>query len=109
MIGVAYPHPVRQVVGVGVGVVGEAAVLDDQFAGVRRVAAGVPAERRGAGEIGEDGDRFGHMCPFGVLADQLVGLPAQSVAGDLVAEFEKGGDGFRIALHGAGDREDRQR
>ena len=54
VVPIAYPHPVGQVVGVGVGVVDETAVLDDQVAGVRRVAAGVPAERRGAGELGED-------------------------------------------------------
>jgi hypothetical protein len=39
--------PVRQVVRVGIGVVNEAAMLDDEAARVRTVAAGVPAERRG--------------------------------------------------------------
>ena len=39
--------PVGQVVGVGVGVVEEAAVLDDEAARIGAVPTGVPAERRG--------------------------------------------------------------
>ena len=60
-------HPVRQVVGVGVGVVEEAAVLDDESARVRAVAAGVPADRRRAGQLADrlDGRR---MCSRSVAS-----------------------------------------
>ena len=66
------------------------------------------AQRTAAGEVGQDGDGLGHVCALGVLADQLVGLPPQTVAGDLVAEFGEGRGRFRVALHGTGDGEDRQ-
>ena len=109
MVLVVHPHPVRQVVGVGVGVVDESAVLDDKLTGMRRVAAGVPAQRRGSGELLQDLYGLGHMGALGVPVDQLIGLPPQAMASDLVAELAECGHCLGVSLHGQGDGEDGER
>src|SRR3546814_2220619 len=55
--------PVRQVVGVGVGGVDEAAFLRHQVEGVDRIAPGIPAERPLAGGVAV----FTLVCAYTVL------------------------------------------
>src|SRR3546814_14327974 len=79
--------PVGQVVGVGVGIVEEAAVLEQQAAGprARRVAA-VPAGRRRPGQALDAGDRPGDMLALLRLAQPVVVDPAPAMAGEAAAE-----------------------
>ena len=101
--------PVRQVVGVRVCVVDEAAVLDDQPSRVRAVAPGVPAFRRVAGQTLDRRDRARDVIALGRFVDVLIRDPAPAVARDFVAIGEHRLDPGRIALERHGDAEDRHR
>jgi len=101
--------PVRQVVRVAVGVVQEAAVLDDQPARVGAVAARVPAQRRRAGEPRDRVDGTRDVLALDVLGHVLVADPAPAVARDLVAVAQVGVDERGAAQQRHPDAEDRQR
>ncbi len=77
--------PVGQVVSVGVAVVEEAALFDDQAARVRADPAGVPADRAAAGRALDRLDRPLDVRPLLGFGDVLVVDPAPAVAGDLEA------------------------
>ena len=79
-------------------------MLDNQAAGVRAVASGVPAQGRLAEDLPQDGDCLGHVRALGVLVDQLIADPAQSVAGNLVTELLEGRSRLGVAAHRRGDR-----
>ena len=80
--------PVRQIIGVGVRVVQQPAVLHHQAAGVRAVATGIPARaarcRRCRAEWRWPRAMWARL---GGLVDLLVADPAQAVAGDLVSQL----------------------
>ncbi|SKY71558.1 Uncharacterised protein [Mycobacteroides abscessus subsp. abscessus] len=101
--------PVRQIVGVTVGVVGESPVLDDQIASLRRVSAGVPTERSRPGDLGQQLDRRTHVLALDVLVDHLIVQPAISVTRDFVAALDECRRNLGIARHRLRDGEDRQR
>src|ERR1700741_1637497 len=76
----------RQVVGIVVAVVVEAAVLDQQAAGVGRGRrAGVPTDRPGTGDPGQHAYRLADCLALLVLPHGGGLLPAPAVAGNLVA------------------------
>ena len=102
-------RPVRQVIRVAVRVIDEAAVLDDECARARAVAAGIPAGRRRAGQPGNRLDRLRDVLAFDVLGDILVADPAKPVACDLVTGLHACVDDGRIARQRHRDAEDRQR
>ncbi len=101
--------PEGQVVAVVVGVVDEAAVLDDEAARVGAVAAGVPAQRRAARQLADDLHADAHVLALGGFVDVLVVDPAPAVAGDLVAQVHKGLRHIRMALQRHRHAKDRQR
>ena len=101
--------PERQVVAVVVGVVEEAAVLDDEASRVRAVAARVPADRRRSREPLDDLDAVPQVRGFGRRIDVLVVDPAPAVTGDLVPEGDEGGGRVRIALQRHRDAEHGER
>ena len=101
--------PVRKVVGIAVGVVDEPAVLDDERARARAVAARVPAGRRGAGETHDRLDGARHVLAFDVFVDILVADPAQAVACHLMAGCNAGIHDGRVPRQRHRDTEDRQR
>src|SRR5882757_11336476 len=97
--------PVGQVVVVGVAVVGEAALFDQQFPGVNAGAvAAVPSDRPCTGGLLDRGDRLGDVLPLLVPGQQGDVLPPVAVGDDVVhARADIPGD-IPIALqgHGAG-------
>ncbi|MNN27558.1 hypothetical protein D3C81_1410970 [compost metagenome] len=101
--------PEGQVVAVVVGVVQEAAVLDDKPARVGAVAAGVPAQRQLAGQLLDDLHADAHVLALGGFVHVLVVDPAPAMAGDLVAQFDEGAGQFRMALQRHRYAEDGQR
>ena len=98
--------PVRQVIVVGVGVVEEAALLDDQPPRVGAQAAGVPAEGPASGRACDALDRAPHVLALDVFRDELVVDPAPPVAHHLVPRLDDGGGRFRMALERHRDGED---
>ncbi len=77
--------PERQLVAVVVAVVFVAALIDDEAARVRAVAAGVPAERpSAAGQLLDDEVRDADVAALGRLGHVLVVDPAQAVVRDLM-------------------------
>ena len=64
-------------------------MLDDEPPGLRRVAAGVPAERRLTGQLGHQPHGLGDVRALDLGLDELVADPAQAVAGDLVAALAR--------------------
>ena len=77
--------PVGQVVGVAVGDVGEGAGLGREIDGRHRAAAGVPAQRRLAHDLGVEADRISHLRALGSDVVVLVVDPLEAMAGDLPA------------------------
>jgi hypothetical protein len=100
--------PVRKVVRVAVGVVDEAAVLDDEPARRGAVAPRVPALGRPAGEAHDRVDRALEVLAFGRLVRVLVADPAPAVARDLVAVAEERVDDRRMPQHRHAHAEDRE-
>ena len=90
--------PVRQLVGIGVRVVKEAAFLDHETPGVGAVPARVPAEGALAGDPGLDLDRLPEMLAFGVDVEILVVDPAIAVARDLPSRLVHRGHRLGVAL-----------
>src|SRR6185437_2182575 len=91
--------PERQLVAVVVAVVGEAAVLDQQAAGVDRGSiAAIPAGRRLADGLPERLHGFGDMLALLVLAQGEVLDPAPAVAADVEARVLDRPGGGRVAL-----------
>ena len=101
--------PPGQLVIVVVGVVEEAAILGDEAAGVGAGAAGVPAQRALAGNLGQDLHGVTQMLALDLLGHVLVVDPLQAVARDLVAGIDHGADRRRVPLGGGGDGEDGER
>ena len=102
-------RPIGQIVRVGIGIVEKAPVLDHQSTGVGAVAPGVPTRRRGAGQLGQDRDRFGHVRAFSVFVHLLITDPAQAMRRDLVTQIEVCRHRLGVPLQRARDPEYRQR
>ena len=100
--------PVGQIVRVGIRVIQEPAVFDDQAAGIRAVTARVPAQRRAAGQSGDRLHRQSQVGPFGLLVHKLVIDPAPAVARYLVTVLQHGAHGAGITLqrHGGAEHGD---
>ena len=107
-VGAGDVHPQGQVVAVVVAVVGKLAIIGHQPPGVGAVAAGVPAQRTLPGQRFDRLQPQAHVLALGGFVDVLVADPAPAVAGDLMAQFDKGGTHVRVALQGHADTENRQ-
>src|ERR1700761_9246014 len=80
----ADPDPIGPVVGIAVGIVKEAAVLDEQCAGVRaRRIAALPAKRAAARCLFDSSDGPRDDLPLVVLALQEVADKAVAVAAEV--------------------------
>ena len=99
-------RPVGQVVGIGVGGIGEAALFGHQPHGVVGGAARVPAARRLAHHLGVQADRLLHVGALGGLVGILVLDPFQPVAGDLPVGLLHRRDLFGRARQRGGDAVD---
>ena len=102
-------EPVGQIVGVGIGIVEEAALLDHQAPGIGAVAAGVPADRAAAGGPLDRLDRALEMRPLLGLGHVLVVDPAPAVARDLEAGLDHRPAAAGVALERHADGVDRER
>ena len=98
--------PVGEVVVVGVGDPVEEAGLGDEVDGLGGGAAGVPAARGFAGDLGVEADGFLEVGAFGLGGVVAVVDPAQAVGGDLPAGVLHGGDLGGGAGEGGGDAVD---
>ncbi len=101
--------PVRQIVGIGVAGIQEAASFHHQLHGVDRRTPGVPSERTGACRLGMHADRLGDLPALLDFRHVLVLDPFQAVAGDIPAGLLHGRDHLGIALQCGGDAEHRGR
>ena len=106
---VHHPAPERQIVGIIVGVVNEAALPGDQPAGVGAGPAGIPAERPLAGNPGLDLDGAGHMLALHLLRHAVIVDPAIAVGADLVAVLQHFFGDVRMPFQRHGDGEDGER
>ena len=97
-------HPVGQVVVVGIARIEEAAMLDDGRQRVHAEAAGVPADRRLAGGLFDDGHRLLHVVELLLEREILVVDPAPAVARHLVAALGHRLAGGGVELQRAADR-----
>src|SRR5215469_3218062 len=108
MRALADPHPIRQFVIVGVAVVEEAAVLDQQPARVFRWGvAAIPAQWGFGGGLADQLGGCGDLLALLRFAEARMVGPAIAVAADVPVA---GGDccsGRRVGLEGAGAAEDR--
>ena len=84
-------------------------MFDHQASRIRRITAGVPAERRTAGERTLDRDRAFEVLALDVLGNILVMDPAPAMACNLVALFDTGLGELRMPLHRHRHREHGQR
>ena len=84
-------------------------MFDHQAPRIGAVAPGIPAERRGTGELFENGHRLGEVRSLGGFVHQLVANPAQAVRRNFVAQLPISCHGLGMTLERAGDPEHRQR
>src|ERR1044072_9360481 len=92
-------RPVRQGVIVGIAVVEEAALLDDQLARMHaRSIAAVPAERPLAGGLRDRIDRAADMVALLLAGQQRAVLPAPAVRDDVMAARPHLSRGVAVAV-----------
>src|SRR5213076_1439811 len=101
-----HDDPVREIVVVGVRVVHEPALLDDEATGVGTQPSGVPAERPAAGGFRQALDRQTDVLALLVLTDELVIDPAPAVAHHLVARLDERRGRRAVTLEGQTNGED---
>src|SRR3546814_14732592 len=91
------PQPVRQIVGIAVAVVEEAALFHDQLSCLRAGAPGVPAERPTAGGLRVQADRLAALPAL--LLDRLVLVVdlAHRLSGALHVRLPPGGHAIGVA------------
>ena len=77
--------PIGQIVAIAVGDIGEITLFGGKLNRVHRAAAGIPAARRLAGDLGVEPDRLADLLALLVRAHILVLDPFQPMAGDLPA------------------------
>src|SRR5450432_1337824 len=99
-------RPVRQIIGVRIGVINKVAVFDQQAPRLRTVASCVPTERGRPKSRAQDFDGLRHMRALGLRIDLLIADPAQPMTGDLMPEFLESRGGLGMAAHRRGYRED---
>ena len=92
-------EPVRQIVGVSVGAIDEAALLHAETDGVERRAALIEAERAGACDLGMDAHRFGDMARLDVGRRVAIIDPLEAVGGDFPARLVHRLNRLAIARH----------
>jgi hypothetical protein len=102
-------QPIGQVVVIGVGDIGKAALLGHQTHGVGAAAAGVPAKGAFPDHLGMQADRGGDGFALFGLGHVLVFDPFQAVRGDLPPRGLHRGDLFGRPGKGGRDAVDRQR
>src|SRR5947199_13117 len=100
-----HDDPVREIVVVGVRVVQEPALLDDEATGVGTQPSGVPAERPAAGGFRQALDRQTDVLALLVLTDELVINEAPAVAHHLVARLDERRGRRAVALERHADGE----
>src|ERR1700751_2932148 len=110
MLAVANLYPVRELVVIGVAVVEETAMLDQQPAGVFRWrVTAIPAERRLAGCLADQLHRCCDLPAFLGLAEPGMVNPAIAVATDIPVASSDRRRRSRVGLEGPGTAKDRHR
>ncbi len=99
-------HPVRELVGVGVLAVDEAALLGDQANRVLAAPAQEVPQRARAGNPLVDLDHLADVLALGLLRHAEVVDPAIAVARDVPVRLDHRGDRVGVALERHGDGED---
>src|SRR5690606_4690417 len=89
--------PVGQVVVIGIGIVEEAAVLDDQLPGIAAQAAGIPADRPHAAGLLDRLDCEAHVAALLGYANLLVVDPAPAMARHFMSGLDHRAAGIGMA------------
>src|SRR5580692_2438200 len=107
---VTHPHPIGQLVVVGIAVIEEPAMLDQEAAGIfGRCVAAIPAGRGFASRPADQIDGLRNLPSFLGLREAWVVDPAIAVAADVPAARGDRRGGGRVRLEGLGAAENRYR
>ena len=102
-------YPVRQVIGVRVGIVQDTFIFHYYFTGVRAVAAGIPALWTLTTHALKNFHGFVIMLALFFFTHKLIGDPFISVGANFMTFSLKRPSDFRVTLNGGGHGEDSHR